>query len=180
MVISDLNSYHTANLAFVTQEVNQDSKPDSTLPALRRHLYRLKDTLNNLQATIKDSNTRSEEAPDIVAVLSCSESDLLAINRDLSIYLSNHGSDWLNSLLSGGLSFSEFRSLDITYIVGVEESMAEWAREIRLELALHCGPPSYGTATNPSGYCTVSSGFMDMLPYRLDTLTELRMLLKVK
>jgi hypothetical protein len=41
------------------------------------------------------------------------QEDFGRLERRLTDYLTNDGSDWLNSLLSGGLSFSQFRQISI-------------------------------------------------------------------
>ncbi|KAF2665191.1 hypothetical protein BT63DRAFT_87185 [Microthyrium microscopicum] len=183
---ADLNSYHTSRIAFVNQDNEECKKADKMLPVLRNRLYNLKDTLNNLHKIFLSKGTNGQMVVERFEVLAFSEVDIGDITKALSVYLSNHGSDWLNSLLSGGLSFSEFRSLDISYVNEVEQDMVEWGNEICREVAskdtprLDISKKSFiPLVTNRKQNANNMSEFAEMLPYRLERLAELKQLLKV-
>lgn len=99
------------------RECNADPSTANTLrnPTwhLRRELYELKDVL---QRTTTKLNFGSVNAKPTVINAWCAKlaERYTAVVSVISVALSNHGSDWLESTISGGnrLSFAEFRQLD--------------------------------------------------------------------
>jgi len=140
---ADLNTYQTSSLQF-PGDIKSESLPPSSneasssssesqhlstgIPLLRRTLYGLKDALSELHVSIQNWLTeRVVTYTNITRLRSLQTSVSLTINA-LSTCLTNHGSDWLDSLLAGGMSFSQFRALDHERLWTVGEMLGQWTQ----------------------------------------------------
>lgn len=75
----------------------------------------------------------------------------ILLERTLTTYLTNNGSEWLDSLLSGGLSFSEFRRLDISRFVNASRELKHCNRDFEIERKTWDGPVTEETADDKKG-----------------------------
>lgn len=82
------------------------------IPALRRRLYVLKDEIGKTNGIIDDCKITKVFSEDNETKLSQIQAIQTCTFRDLAILLSNHGSDWIDQTLAGGLSYAEFTDLD--------------------------------------------------------------------
>jgi len=118
------------------RESNVDPSTANTLrnPTwhLRRELYELKDVLQRTTTKLNFGSVNSR--PTVINAWCAKLAErYTAVVSVISVALSNHGSDWLESTISGGnrLSFAEFRQLNretlalyrtqLVEIVGKEE-----------------------------------------------------------
>ena len=68
--------------------------------------------------------------------------------QTLSTYLTNDGSNWLDSLLSGSLSFSQFRGIDTRRVQAATDELATWMEQHRI-MALSVFPQEYDPKYDP-------------------------------
>lgn len=101
----ELGEYHIAESYLDTTQTSPVLRP------LRYHLYQLKDevrqSVNLLLQFIKLC------PPPLAAQFKSNHGDFERLHMRLTEYLTNDGSDWLTSLLNGGLSFSQFRQISV-------------------------------------------------------------------
>ncbi|KAK4227320.1 hypothetical protein QBC38DRAFT_324075, partial [Podospora fimiseda] len=97
----------------------------SKLPILRQELYNLKDAISQAQSRlILVRGTRSE--PWEVKGAACHlASKLYDINEAISTILSNNGSEWIDSGISGGMSYAEFIALDTHYVIDLRHELQD-------------------------------------------------------
>jgi hypothetical protein len=111
---SDLAEYHTSGMA-AASDVRMEH-----LPFLRAACYALKDQLGTLfEKTIQWSAYSESLKPSLRALREKVEK----VQKQLSIYLTNNASEWLESLITGNLSFSEWRRLSIIEIRKLENGI---------------------------------------------------------
>jgi hypothetical protein len=123
--IRDFNEFQTQEMRIPTAPVKFRSHPQTTaqasgrntylpprpteqVPLLRRELYRLRDLLVTAVKTLAPKSrfvSAEQQATDITGILQ-------SILSTLSTMLSNHGSEWIEQGLSGGLTYAEFAQLD--------------------------------------------------------------------
>jgi hypothetical protein len=91
---------------------------------LRLQLYHLKDTLYDLSSAAREASW---------TISGSAQTDLTAFSKivdqlrdGLSIYLSNNHSRWLDTMRAGGLSYSEFKRLDIGDMLAEQAALAPW------------------------------------------------------
>jgi len=97
-----------------------DSRHTEHLPFLRSACYAMKDQLVRLsEKTLQWSATCFT----LSARFRVLRTRVNAIQSQLSIYLTNNASEWLESLLHGNLSFSEWRRLSTIEIRKLENSL---------------------------------------------------------
>ncbi|KAK3939979.1 hypothetical protein QBC46DRAFT_137063 [Diplogelasinospora grovesii] len=86
-------------------------RPSETMWILRRELYRLKDEIQRAIEKLSDANGFPSEY--YTADLICDLIKLYGkVFNNIGLLLSNHGTDWVESALSGGLTFAEFSQID--------------------------------------------------------------------
>lgn len=83
--------------------------PSSPVWLLRHELYRLKDVIQQTINRLSNTDGLSKSAAALAADISVMYTRLF---DTLGLALSNHSSDWIDSGLSGGLTFPEFLDLD--------------------------------------------------------------------
>lgn len=83
--------------------------PSSHVWFLRHELYRLKDVIQQTIKRLSNTSGLSKSAAVLAADISAM---YIKLFDTLGFALSNHGSDWIDSGLSGGLTFAEFLDLD--------------------------------------------------------------------
>ncbi|KAM7221266.1 hypothetical protein V8F06_003441 [Rhypophila decipiens] len=95
--------------------------PSNQLWLLRHELYRLKDLLQQTMESLSYKRGLSDSGAALAA-------DILStykrLHTTLGTALSNHGSDWIDSGLAGGLTYPEFLGLDA-------ECIRDFAGELR-------------------------------------------------
>jgi hypothetical protein len=139
-----LSTYQTSLLEF-PGHVNSKSSPSSSssskpqrltvgIPHLRRTLYELKDALSELDVSIQSWLTEPVIPTSSATRLHSLQASVSFTTKALSRCLTNHGSDWLDSLLAGGMSFSQFRALDPARLQTVDEMLRKWTQCIRIRV----------------------------------------------
>jgi hypothetical protein len=134
----DLDEYQTPRLSFPSYPPSQEppshqsflhrryrnSDPvevaDGPIPALRRRLYALKDEIGKSNGIINDCKVTEVFSTDDKEKLSDIQGLQICTFRALGILLSNHGSDWIDQTIAGGLSYAEFTALDSLTIQAFE------------------------------------------------------------
>jgi hypothetical protein len=135
---SDFGTYHTSHLNIPGSSSGKKSSftpPDSLnfgIKLLRRTLYELKDALSDLDTHIKEAHTRGAIAAKTVQSLDEIQATTKKTAAVLSTYLTNDGSDWLDSLLSGNLSFLQFRLIDAKIIRKTKEELVLWMDYLKI------------------------------------------------
>jgi hypothetical protein len=71
----------------------------------------------------------STVAPSVTAL----QTEQSATFTTLSTLLTNHGSDWIDQSLGGGLSYSEFCKLDLSMIKRFGEAFDEFVERVMME-----------------------------------------------
>lgn len=148
-VSSDLSTYQTSNLQFPGDVKSKPSPPNVgessssfsepqqltvNIPLLRRTLYGLKDALSELDVAIKNWLTENVISKSSATRLHSLQISVSFIMNALSRCLTNHGSDWLDSLLAGGMSFSHFRALNRERLQTVDELLRKWTQCVRIRV----------------------------------------------
>jgi hypothetical protein len=109
----DLNEYQTANMNFPSEPRHfhdPDALHSGPVPDLRRTLYKLKDSIyNSIQRFAELKRTSTTIVHPEIELLQAEQQSAWST---LSILLSNHGSDWIEQSLGGGLSYVEFCRLN--------------------------------------------------------------------
>jgi hypothetical protein len=70
--------------------------------------------------------------PAAAAYFACLQDDISRAIPTLSTHLTNAGSDWLDSLLAGGLSFSQFRTLNPKTFRTLVDNLQNWQAEVEI------------------------------------------------
>lgn len=85
-------------------------RPSNDLWMLRRELYHLKDDIQRAIENLSEiSRHLKQSAQDLATDVS---QQYGALFNTITLMLSNHGSDWIDHGLSGGLTFAQFVQLD--------------------------------------------------------------------
>ncbi|KAK3321856.1 hypothetical protein B0H66DRAFT_531219 [Apodospora peruviana] len=83
--------------------------PSNQVWRLRHELYHMKDVIQQVVVRLNNATGLSSSAAALASDISKMYSKLF---DTISVALSNHGSDWIDSGLSGGLTYAEFLGLD--------------------------------------------------------------------
>ena len=59
--------------------------------------------------------------------------EVAEVREVLTEYLTNNGSEWLDEMLRGGMSFSEFRDLDVNRLRWAADELLAWAQLVELD-----------------------------------------------
>ncbi|KAM7191723.1 hypothetical protein V8F20_009200 [Naviculisporaceae sp. PSN 640] len=87
--------------------------PHTQLWHLRHELYRLKDLIRQIVETLGNERGLSDSGSALARDIKATYKNLCTT---LETALSNHGSDWIDSGLAGGLTYPEFLGLDVEFI----------------------------------------------------------------
>ena len=140
--------------------------PSSDMWVLRQELYRLKD---EMQRTIELLSDCVSALPSSGAGLA---SDVIqsygALFNTVTLILSNHGSDWIEHGLSGGLTYAEFTQLDIVSVRDFRARLAQIWEALAVEHLRGCGSWSAQMVENHRRHMLMDEGQLD----RLETLAE--------
>lgn len=138
----------------------------SDMWVLRQELYRLKD---EMQRTIELLSDCVSALPSSGAGLA---SDVIqsygALFNTVTLILSNHGSDWIEHGLSGGLTYAEFTQLDIVSVRDFRARLAQIWEALAVEHLRGCGSWSAQMVENHRRHMLMDEGQLD----RLETLAE--------
>lgn len=140
--------------------------PSSDMWILRQELYRLKD---EMQRTIELLSDCVSALPSSGAGLA---SDVIqsygALFNTVTLILSNHGSDWIEHGLSGGLTYAEFTQLDIVSVRDFTARLAQIWEALAVEHLRGSGSWSAQMVQNHQRHMLMDEGQLD----RLETLAE--------
>lgn len=102
---------------------------DGPVPDLRRRLYALKDEIGKTNDIISCCVVRKVFFEDRKAL---HEIQVLQARtfRALGIVLSNHGSDWIEQTIAGGLSYTDFTNLESQDIQAFEKQVSAFGRAL--------------------------------------------------
>ncbi|KAE9969925.1 hypothetical protein EG328_006606 [Venturia inaequalis] len=107
---------------------NTEPQPvvDGPIPALRRRLYALKDEIGKANNIISDSLVTKVFSADKEQQLREIQALQTPIFGALGTMLSNHGSNWIEQTIAGGMSYVEFTSLDGKDIQAIEHRISKF------------------------------------------------------
>lgn len=142
---SDLDDYQTPKLDFPKYRSellsahhtyvhrryrNTEPQPvvDGPIPALRRRLYALKDEIGKANSIINDSLVTKVFSKDTEKQLREIQALQTPIFGTLGILLSNHGSDWIEQTIAGGMSYAQFTKLDGKDIQTIEHRISKFGK----------------------------------------------------
>jgi hypothetical protein len=118
----DLTDYHLAGSHLLPNDTS------NSLEVLRANLYELKDELRSY----------NHLAPKLIEM--CPKyltqrfikmkNQSIPMEQTLTLYLTNNGSEWLDSLHSGGLSFLEFRRLNVIQFTNAAKRWKSYNRDL--------------------------------------------------
>ena len=111
--------------------------PSSHVWLLRHELYRLKDVIQQTITRLSNTSGLSKSAAALATDIAALYNKLF---DTLGFALSNHSSDWIDSGLSGGLTFAEFLDLDT-------ESIRDFAAQ--LEATMKAMPTESSQSWSP-------------------------------
>ncbi|TLD29539.1 hypothetical protein E2P81_ATG05833 [Venturia nashicola] len=118
---------------------------DGPIPALRGRLYALKDEIGKSNRVLCDTLITKVCNGDTGKQLREIQALHTHILRALGVLLSNHGSDWTEQTIAGGMSYAEFTNLDGKDIQATEARISEFGKHLDV-LRL-----SYSYTQAPSG-----------------------------
>jgi hypothetical protein len=102
----DLTDYHLAGSHLMPNKTSEE------LEHLRGQLYIAKDELTSCSKFLSKMVQKCPNTWNLAARIEVLHQNCVSTEQTLSTYLTNNGSEWLDSLLSGGLTFREFRKLN--------------------------------------------------------------------
>ncbi|KAK3995286.1 hypothetical protein QBC44DRAFT_202129, partial [Cladorrhinum sp. PSN332] len=97
----------------------------SKLPLLRQELYSLKDAISQAIDRLCHVRDTAWQEPHVQSSACSLASKFYNIGRAISILLSNNGSEWIDSGLSGGMTYAEFMALDVDYIIDLRQELQD-------------------------------------------------------
>lgn len=133
---------------------NTDPEPvvDGPIPALRRRLYALKDEIGKANSIISDSLVTKVFSKDTEKQLRKIQALQTRTFGALGTLLSNHGSDWIEQTIAGGMSYAEFTNLDGKDIEAMESRISKFGNLLDfLRVSCSYASGNVETVTSKSG-----------------------------
>ncbi|QDS77349.1 hypothetical protein FKW77_005344 [Venturia effusa] len=105
---------------------NPEPLVEGAIPDLRRQLYALKDEIGKTSSIIRDCIVTEAFTADMRTQLHEIQALQTHTFETLGVLLSNHGSDWIEQTIAGGLSYADFTSLDRKNIQAFTERISKF------------------------------------------------------